>query len=134
MFAGQTSPHRTAANPFVDPSRVRRMIEGLPRHRLSRRLESAMARLEKHRNTMYTEFTKILGEETAQAMLSHFPARDVEEPATRADVQLIKADIAILGAELRAEMAALSNQLTNRMITIAGLGLAAITALLAAFT
>ena len=86
-----------------------------------------MAMLEKHRNTIYTEFRKILGEEATQAMLSEFPVTDLEQPAT-------KSDLALLGAELRREMAEQTNQLTNRMLTIAGLGLLAITLLLAAFS
>ncbi len=83
-----------------------------------------MAMTEKHRNRMYTEFVKILGEETTQAMLSNFPARDVEQPVSQE----------YLTAELTKVEARMTDRLTNRMLTIAGLGLAAITVLLAAFT
>jgi hypothetical protein len=83
-----------------------------------------MALQEKHRNTIYTEFTKTLGEEATQALLSQFPARDVDEPATKADLDL-------LGAQLRLEIV---DKITNRMLTIGGLGLAAMTGLLALFT
>ena len=83
-----------------------------------------MALQEKHRNTIYTEFAKTLGEEATQALLSQFPARDVDEPATKADLDL-------LGAQLRLEIV---DKITNRMLTIGGLGLAAMTGLLALFT
>ncbi len=83
-----------------------------------------MALQEKHRNTIYTEFAKTLGEEATQALLSQFPARDVDEPATKADLEL-------LGAQLRLEIV---DKITNRMLTIGGLGLAAMTGLLALFT
>ncbi len=83
-----------------------------------------MAMTEKHRNRMYTEFVKILGEETTQAMLSNFPARDVDRPITQD----------FLAAELARVEGRITDRLTNRMLTIAGLGLVAITALLAAFT
>ena len=90
-----------------------------------------MALQEKHRNTIYTEFTKTLGEEATQALLSQFPARDVDEPATKADLDL---GLAELRGELRVEIVQLGDRLTARMLTIAGLGLAAITGLLALFT
>lgn len=83
-----------------------------------------MALQEKHRNTIYTEFSKTLGEEATQALLSQVPARDLDEPATKADLDL-------LGAQLRLEIV---DKITNRMLTIGGLGLAAMTGLLALFT
>ena len=86
-----------------------------------------MALQEKHRNTIYTEFAKTLGEEATQALLSQFPARDVDEAATKADLEL-------LTAQIRLEIAELGDKLTNRMLTIGGLGLAAMTGLLALFT
>ena len=42
-----------------------------------------MALQEKHRNTVYNAFVPLLGEEVTEAVLSHFPARDVEESVTR---------------------------------------------------
>ncbi len=38
---------------------------------------------EKHRNTVCNAFVPLLGEEVTEAVLSHFPARDVEESVTR---------------------------------------------------
>ena len=79
-----------------------------------------MARQEKHRNTIYTELRVALGEGATQALLSRFPARDVDEPVSR--------------EHLDRRLADLTNDLTTTMLTISGLGLAAVTALLAAFT
>lgn len=90
-----------------------------------------MALQEKHRNTIYTEFRRTLGEEATQALLSQFPARDIDEAITKADLDLALAE---LRGDLRVEMAQLGDKLTARMLTIAGLGLAAITGLLALFT
>ncbi len=90
-----------------------------------------MALLEKHRNTMYNEFRKILGEEATQAMLSQFPARDLDEPTTKADLQLVRADLEIFRAELRVEIAQLGDRLTARMLTIAGVQVALIGTLMA---
>jgi hypothetical protein len=84
------------------------------------------ALLEKDRNRIYNEFRKILGEEATQAMLSQFPAREVEEPATRAD-------LGVLTAELRVEISELGSKLTGRMIALAGIGLAYLTFVLAIF-
>jgi Fe2+ transport system protein B len=42
-----------------------------------------MALQEKHRNTVYNAFVPLLGEEVTEAVLSHLPARDVEESVTR---------------------------------------------------
>lgn len=64
-----------------------------------------MALLEEHRNTIHNFFAPRLGKEATQAMLSPFPARDVEEPVTREYLE---------------------RSLTTRMLTIAGLGLVAI--------
>ena len=93
-----------------------------------------MALQEKHRNTLYTEFAKTLGEEATQALLSQFPARDVDEAATKADLDLVRADLDLFRAEIRLEIAELGDKMTNRMLTIGGLGLAAMTGLLALFT
>lgn len=97
-----------------------------------------MAMLEEHRNAVYNYFAPRLGKEATQAMLSYFPARDVEEPATKADVGLARAEIKAVEARLQADIERsareVTTQLTNRMLTVAGLGLAAITGLLALFT
>jgi hypothetical protein len=126
-----------------------------------------MAMLEKHRIEVYNAFVTLVGEEAAQAMMSQFPARDVEEPVTKADLAVsvaelrtemgdlrtglrgemadlrtemadlrtdVRTEIADLRAEMHRELHALGDRLTNRMITVAGVGLAAMTGLLALFT
>ena len=82
-----------------------------------------MALLEKDRNKIYTEFRKTLGEEATQALLSQFPARDVEEPVTKEHLDRRL-------AELRLDVV---DELTKRMLTIGGLGLGWMTLLIAVF-
>jgi hypothetical protein len=90
-----------------------------------------VALLEKHRAKMFTEFSQLLGEETAQAMMAEFPARDRDEPATKADLDVLRAEVV---GQLRVEISQVGDRLTNRMLTIAGLGLGAMTGLFAIFT
>jgi hypothetical protein len=82
------------------------------------------ALLEKDRNTIYTEFRKILGEEATQAMLSQFPARDVDELVTKEHLDRRL-------AEIRVELGELGDRMTGRMLTIAGIQTAIIGGLLA---
>ncbi len=89
-----------------------------------------MALLEKDRNTIYTEFTKLLGEEATQALLSQFPSRDVDEPVTK---EHLDRRLAELTADLRGEIGSLNDRLTGRMLTIAGLQTAAVGVLLTIF-
>lgn len=95
-----------------------------------------MAMLEEHRNTIYQYFLSRLGKEATQALLSQYPSRDVDEPATKAEIllmnaeiQLVRAEMTALEARLRAEIKDLGNRLTTRMVALAGVGLAAMTLL-----
>ncbi len=57
-----------------------------------------MALTERSRSSLYQALTAVVDDEQAvQEMLSYFPARDVEEPATK---EFVRAEI----AELRADM------------------------------
>jgi hypothetical protein len=56
-----------------------------------------MAMSEKTRTTIYRGLEPLLGEEAVGEMLSHFPARDVEEPATK---EFVRAEIAGVRAEI----------------------------------
>jgi len=103
-----------------------------------------MAMLEKHRNVLYKHFVDELGEEATQAMLAHFPARDVEEPVTRADLAAaatdLRAEITTATTELREEIHEVSlgleslrtemHRLLNRQIvaltTVIGIAVAVI--------
>ena len=86
-----------------------------------------MALSEKLRHSIFRKLSPIIGEEETAAVLSHFPARDVEEPATKEHVQLEAALIRIEIAQFRAEVHQLINRLMVTMITatiaLAGLAL-----------
>ncbi len=60
-----------------------------------------MALTEKSRSAIYQGLSNVVDEEAVQEMLSHFPARDVEEPVTK--------------EFLRAEMAGLEQRLGERV-------------------
>jgi len=80
-----------------------------------------MARLEKHRNVLYKHFVDEIGEEATQAMLAHFPARDVEEPVTRADLATataaLRSDLATTTAALRSDLATTTAALRSDLAT-----------------
>jgi len=92
---------------------------------------------EKSRSALYLGLRNIIDEEALQEMLSHFPARDLDEPVTndglrasmadlraelkgemaeiRAEMAQIRAEMAALRAELKGDMAALEQRLIDRM-------------------
>lgn len=85
-----------------------------------------MALSEHARNKMYNYFsTTELGKEATGEMMSYFPARDVEEPVTKADlhqeVALLRVELheelANLRAELRAEIADAKDELRAEIAT-----------------
>ncbi len=80
-----------------------------------------MALSQKHRSSIYQRLEPILGEEEAEALLSQFPAQELDEPATK---EFVRAEI----ADLRAEMHQLVNRqfvaLVGTMVGIAGFALA----------
>lgn len=86
-----------------------------------------MALSEKLRHSIFRKLSPIIGEEETAAVLSHFPSRDVDEFATKEQVQLevalLRSDI----ADFRTEVHQLANRLLVTMITatiaIAGLAL-----------
>jgi hypothetical protein len=61
-----------------------------------------MALSEKHRSSIYQGLLQFLGEEEAQALLSQFPARDLDEPVTK---EFVRAEISDVRSQLRAEIA-----------------------------
>lgn len=121
-----------------------------------------MALLEKHRNEIYNYFVTRLGEEATQAMLSQFPARDVETPVTKADlaitrgdlrteVQSVRTEIQSVRTEIqsvrtevesvrtevesvRTEIAKQGTRTLRHMLAIAAIGLTAMALMLNAFT
>jgi len=74
-----------------------------------------MALSEKHRSSIYQGLLQFLGEEEAQALLSQFPARDLDVPVTkefvRAEIADVRAEAAELRGEMRAEFAVVHGEL-----------------------
>ncbi len=70
-----------------------------------------MALSQKHRSSIYQHLTPILGEEEAEALLSHFPARDLDEPVTKEYVRAEIADVRAEIADVRAEIALLRGEM-----------------------
>lgn len=68
-------------------------------------METPVAISEKLRRSIFRKLSPIIGEEETAAVLAHFPAREVEEPATRELVQLEAALLRTEIAEARRETA-----------------------------
>ncbi|MDD9371306.1 MAG: hypothetical protein PV358_14400 [Acidimicrobiales bacterium] len=66
-----------------------------------------MALSTRHRSSIFQTLSPILGEEEAEAMLSQFPARDLDEPVTK---EFVRAEI----ADVRAEIAQLEARINDR--------------------
>jgi|GEM_PF-3338118 len=69
-----------------------------------------MALTERNRSALYQGLSTIIDEEAVEEMLSYFPARDVEEPATK---EFLRAETALLRTELKDEMAVLRTELKD---------------------
>lgn len=67
-----------------------------------------MALTQQHRSVVYNAWVPDLGEEVAEALISHFPARDLDEPVTKEFVE-------VKTAELRLEMATEFASVRNEM-------------------
>lgn len=78
-----------------------------------------MALSEKHRSSIYRTLSPVLGEEEAEALLSQFPARDLEEPVTqtflRAEISEVRLELHTEIGNVRAELAGMEARLTERM-------------------
>lgn len=93
-----------------------------------------MALSAKHRSRIYEQLSPMLGEEEAEALLSQFPSRDLDEPVTKEFVRAeigdlrtelhdrlgdlgteLRTEIAELGTELRAEIGDLRTELHDRL-------------------
>jgi hypothetical protein len=80
----------------------------------SRREVRQVALSTRHRSSIFQTLSPILGEEEAEAMLSQFPARDLDEPVTK---EFVRAEIAGVRAEIagvRAEIAQLEARINDR--------------------
>lgn len=67
-----------------------------------------MALSAKHRSAIYQELSPVLGEEEAEALLSQFPSRELDEPVTK---EFVRAEIGDVRSELRTEIAELRTEL-----------------------
>src|SRR5690242_354816 len=62
-----------------------------PQHQRSME-DIAMALSQKHRSSIYQSLSPMLGEEEAEALLSQFPSRDLDEPVNQGFVRAEIAD------------------------------------------
>ncbi len=76
-----------------------------------------MALSTRHRSSIFQALSPIIGEEEAEAMLSQFPARDLDEPVTkefvRAEIADVRAEIADLRGELHIEIAGVRAEIAD---------------------
>jgi hypothetical protein len=71
-----------------------------------------VAMTERSRSALYQGLSTVVDEEAVQEMMSFFPARDVEEPVTK---EFVRAEMADLRSELRADMGAMEQRLNDGM-------------------
>jgi hypothetical protein len=71
-----------------------------------------MALSEKHRSSIYQGLLQFLGEEEAQALLSQFPARDLDEPVTK---EFVRAEIADLRSEMHQGFGGIRAEMSERL-------------------
>lgn len=67
------------------------------------------------RAALYEQLSTVVDPKAVEAMLSHFPARDLEEPITR---EFLRAEMANLRAELHIEMGAMEAGIRHDMATM----------------
>jgi hypothetical protein len=71
-----------------------------------------MALSEKHRSSIYQGLLQFLGEEEAQALLSQFPARDLDEPVTK---EFVRAEIADLRSDMHQGFGSIRAEMSERL-------------------
>jgi len=91
-----------------------------------------MALTERSRSALYQGLTDLIEDEVAVGeLLSYFPARDVEEPATKEFVAVqvagvhrelaeLRGETSTMGSDLRGEMATLGSDLRGEMAAMEG--------------
>ena len=90
-----------------------------------------MAMQEKYRTRLYAHFVEQIDEETADAVLAEFPARNLDRPASRDFVAVTAAELRTemhkeFGA-LRLELQQQTDRLLKRLQVLGGLSVVAIT-------
>jgi len=70
---------------------------------------------QRHRSEIYNVWAPQLGEEVAEALISHFPSRDLDEPVTKEFVQIqvaeLRGEVHDGDASLRSEIAELRGEM-----------------------
>lgn len=79
-----------------------------------------MSLSQRSRSVIYDGLNRIIEDrEAVEELMSHFPARDLDEPVTkefhRAETATLRAEMAVSAAELRGEMAELATGLRGEM-------------------
>jgi hypothetical protein len=90
-----------------------------------------MALQEKHRTRLYAHLVDHIGEETAEAVLSQFPTRDLDEPVTKEFVALkvagLRTELHQEVGQLRTDLHQQTERLLNRVQLCAALIVIALT-------
>ncbi len=73
-----------------------------------------MAISEADRSDLYSGLVELLGPERAETLMSAIPLRDLDEVATKRDLQVLKAELRL---EISAEIDSLRKTMTNWMLT-----------------
>lgn len=76
-----------------------------------------MAISEKLRASIFRKLSPVIGEEETEAVLSNFPARDVEEPVTKEHLQL---ELTLIRTDLDAGLAAVRLEIAEVRTDVAG--------------
>jgi hypothetical protein len=83
-----------------------------------------MSLSQRSRSVIYDGLNRIIeDQEAVEELMSHFPARDLDEPVSkefhRAETATLRAEMALSAAELRGEMAELATGLRGEMAELA---------------
>lgn len=70
-----------------------------------------MAISEAARSDLYTGLSEVIGPERAETLMSAIPLHDLDEVATKADIALVRSEMAEMRSELKAEIAELRSEL-----------------------
>jgi hypothetical protein len=73
------------------------------------------------RNDLYNGLSELLGPERAETLMSYLPRYDPCEVATRSDIDSIRAEIADLRSELKADIAGVRSELGTHGALLFGL-------------
>jgi chromosome segregation ATPase len=81
-----------------------------------------MALSHKARSEAYEGLRSIMSEQSADDLLAHFPARDLDEPVTReflrAELADVRSEIAELDARLSTQLAEVDNRLSTHLAEV----------------